>query len=497
MAEGGLTARRWAALVVAAGAVVAEAAVPAGSAPYAVLDAAVAVAFALGAAVAAGRSADLGLAVGATWILGTLAPSADPLLLLHRAPLAILVLTYPGGRAHPLLVVAAVAAPFAPEGAAVTAAVLTLVAVLALVGARRAPAALRAPRAAAAGAGVAIAVTAGLAAADLGAPTTLLVAYELVLLATAAGLLGARWSAAGGLVVELGSAPAGAPVTARLAEALRDPSLVLRLRLAGGEWTDEAGHPAPDPAGDGERRALLRRRLDDGTDVALLHDPAAVPDRAAAESAVAVAATAVDNARRDRELRARIEQLRRLRRGLLDAADEERRQLELELRSGPLREAEELERLLRNVPGAEALRDELARARAELTGIAQGLYPASLLERGLAGSLADAAARSPLPVTLAVDDVPLAPPAALTAYYVVTEALANVVKHAGASSARIELRAAAGDAVLRIADDGAGGADPAGGGLSGLRERVRAVDGELRVASEPGEGTTVEARLPL
>ena len=461
------------------------------------LDAAVALAFAAGAAVAAGRSADLGLAVGATWILGTLAPSADPLLLLHRAPLALLILTYPGGRARPVLAVIVLAAPFAPEGAAVTAAVLALAAAAAVAGARRAPAALRAPRAAAAVAGVGIAVTAGLAAADLGDPTALLVAYELVLLATAAGLLGARWSAAGGLVVELGSAPAGAPVTARLAEALRDPSLALRLRLTGGEWTDEAGHPAPDPAADDGQRALLRRRLDDGTEVALLHDPTAVPDRAAAESAVAVAATAVDNARRDRELRAQVEQLRRLRRGLLDAADEERRQLELELSSGPLREAEALERLLRDVPEADALRDELARARAELADIAQGLYPTSLLERGLAGSLADAAARSPLPVTLAVDDVPLAPPVALTAYYVATEALANVVKHAGASSARIELRAAGEHAELRVADDGVGGADPAGGGLSGLQERVRAVDGELRVRTAPGGGTVIEARLPL
>jgi signal transduction histidine kinase len=496
VAEGGLSARRWAALAVAGGAVAAELAVPAGSTPYAVLDATVAVAYALGAALARGRTADLALAVGAAWILGTLDPSADPLLLLHRAPLALLILTFPGARlwapaGRAALAVAALAAPFA--GATGTAAVLAAVALVAAKDARGAPAALRAPRAAAAVAGVAIAATAGVAAAGLGDPTTVLVVYELVLIATAAGLLGARWSAAGGLVVELGAAPAGAPVTARLAEALRDPSLALRLRLADGGWTDEAGQPAPDPAADGGRRALLRRRLDDGTEFALLHDPAAVPDRAAAESAVAVAATAVDNARRDRELRAQIEQLRRLRRGLLDAADEERRQLELELRSGPLREAEELERLLSDVPEAAPLRDELARARAELADIARGLYP---LEAGLPAALEEAAARSPVPVALGLDDVALAPPVALTAYYVATEALANVVKHAGADSVRIELRAADGHAVLRIADDGAGGADPAGGGLSGLRERVRAVDGELRVHSPPGAGTVVEARLP-
>ena len=72
--------------------------------------------------------------------------------------------------------------------------------------------------------------------------------------------------------------------------------------------------------------------------MALVHDPVAIADPAAAESAVAVAATAVDNARRETEVRERIEQLRRLRRGLLEAADEERRALEEELRLGPLRE---------------------------------------------------------------------------------------------------------------------------------------------------------------
>ena len=78
-----------------------------------------------------------------------------------------------------------------------------------------------------------------------------------------------------------------------------------------------------------------------------------------------------------------------------------------------------------------------------------------------------------------------------------TEALANVVKHAGATQ-RADRAAGAGEhAELRIADDGVGGADPAGGGLSGLRERVRAVDGELRVRTAPGGGTVIEARLPL
>ena len=155
-------------------------------------------------------------------------------------------------------------------------------------------------------------------------------------------------------MVELGTTPAGAPVTARLARVLHDPGLELRLRLPGGGWTDEGGRAASEPL-PVPSRAITGRVLDDGTELALIHDPAAVPDRALAESAVAVAATAIDNARRDREIRARIEELQRLRRGLLEAAYEERRQLEAELRSGPLRDVEDLERLLRDVPPDQVL----------------------------------------------------------------------------------------------------------------------------------------------
>ena len=96
-----------------------------------------------------------------------------------------------------------------------------------------------------------------------------------------------------------------------------------------------------------------------------------------------------------------------------------------------------------------------------------------------------------------LDDTALPRPIALAAYYVATEALANLAKHADAASARLELGATAGELLLRVSDDGAGGANPAGGGLSGLRDRVAAVDGELRIHSPAGGGTVVEARLPL
>ena len=451
-------------------------------------------------------------------MLGTLAgldgvPSyvAGVAVVLHRAPLVCLVLAYPGRRLRPalLLAVAALVAPFMPEegGPWATSAIVGLAALVVSARALRAPAALRPPLAAAAVAGVAVAVTGVLAAAGVGSSTELLVVYEVVLIATAAGLLAplaaGRWglAAASGLVVELGAAPAGAPVTARLASILNDPGLKLRLRFPGGAWTDELGRPAPEPAGHDGQRSVTHRVMDDGTEVALVHDPVAIPDRAVAESAVAVAATAIDNARRDRDVRTRIEELRRLRRGLVDAADEERRQLEVELRSGALRGVDELDAILRDLPAeaGQPLRHELALARKELIDVARGLYPRILAERGLAGAVENLASRAPIPVAFnsGKPDAPLRPDIALTAYYVASEAVANVAKHARATQVGIEITVEAGELLVRVSDDGIGNADPAGAGIAGLRDRVQAVEGRLRVHSPAGGGTVVEARMPI
>jgi hypothetical protein len=170
-----------AAALLGAGAVAAQATAPAGSFGPALLDAAVAVAFAAGAAAAAAaspRTADLALATAAAWVLGTLAsldgvPAylAGVAVLLHRAPLALLVLTYPGrrlrGAAESALALGALLAPLAPghSGAAATAAIAAAVALATAAGARHAGAPLRAPRSAAAAAGAAIATLTGLGAA--------------------------------------------------------------------------------------------------------------------------------------------------------------------------------------------------------------------------------------------------------------------------------------------------------------------------------------------
>src|SRR5262249_34255950 len=107
------------------------------------------------------------------------------------------------------------------------------------------------------------------------------------------------------------------------------------------------------------------------------------------------------------------------------------------------------------------------------------------------------AARAPLPVALEVRlDERLPEPVEAAAYYVASEALVNVVKHAGADSARVRAHRLDGRAVIEIEDDGAGGADPGGSGLFGLRDRVETLAGSLRIESPPGRGTLLHAGLP-
>jgi signal transduction histidine kinase len=151
---------------------------------------------------------------------------------------------------------------------------------------------------------------------------------------------------------------------------------------------------------------------------------------------------------------------------------------------------------------ARELVDEAHRAAkdalAELRDLVRGIHP-PVLDNGLADALATLAAGSGIPVELTCDLARRPTPAIETiAYFCAAELLANAAKHSGAS--RVTVRAAERDGELRLAvgDDGAGGADPAGGsGLAGLAQRVRTVDGRLEIASPPGGPTTVTAVLPL
>jgi signal transduction histidine kinase len=215
-------------------------------------------------------------------------------------------------------------------------------------------------------------------------------------------------------------------------------------------------------------------------------------------------ATAISNAQARAELAAS-------RARLVAAADETRRRIERNLHDGTQQRIVTLALKVRGVrdavsPALPALGAELAEVEEDLSAlleevreIGRGLHPAILSHGGLGPALEVLAGHSALPVELDVRAPQSLPePVEVAAYYVVAEALANAVKYASASVARVDIEEDAGALRLRIEDDGVGGADPAGGsGLIGLSDRVESLGGTISVTSPHGEGTTVVVELPL
>ena len=215
-------------------------------------------------------------------------------------------------------------------------------------------------------------------------------------------------------------------------------------------------------------------------------------------------ATAISNAETGAQLAAS-------RARVMATADETRRRIERDLHDGIQQRLVSLGLELR---GAEAmvppqqteLRTELskttkglAEALEDLQEISRGIHPAILSRGGLGPALKTLARRSPVPVELDMDaDGRLPQPLEAAVYYVVSEALTNAAKHAGASGLRVRVRAHDQHVDISVEDDGLGGADPAhGSGLIGLKDRVEALGGELEVSSPPGAGTSLRARVPI
>jgi signal transduction histidine kinase len=193
------------------------------------------------------------------------------------------------------------------------------------------------------------------------------------------------------------------------------------------------------------------------------------------------------------------------------AVDESSRRIERDLHDGVQQHLATLVVQLRVAAcdvtaGPDELREVLAQAATaviaaldEVREIARGIHPAVLSEGGLAPALRALARRSAVPVELTVSTGGrLAERVELTAYYVVSELLANAVKHARASVVRVTVLRQDGTLRLSIRDDGVGGADPArGSGLTGLHDRVEGVGGTILIQSPAGAGTTVLVSVPL
>jgi signal transduction histidine kinase len=323
-----------------------------------------------------------------------------------------------------------------------------------------------------------------------------------------AGLLNARLARAsvGDLVVELRAGPAD--LRTPLAQALRDPSLSLVYWLPQfGSWVDQDGKEVDLPT-DGPRGTTLIER--DGKPVAaLVHDPALKEEPELLDAVAAAAAIALENGRLQAELRANLDELRGSRARVLEAGQRERQRLERDLHDGAQQrlialslDLGVLEARLDGDPDANALltkvRNEVAVSLAELRDVARGLHPAVLSAHGLAVALESLAARATVPVRLTVElDGRVAEPVEVAAFYVVSESLANIGKHAHATSATVDVTRDGGELVVEVVDDGIGGADTErGSGLRGLADRVEALGGRLRIWTPRGGGTRVRAELP-
>ena len=213
----------------------------------------------------------------------------------------------------------------------------------------------------------------------------------------------------------------------------------------------------------------------------------------------------------DAELRASLAELRASRARIVQAGDAERRRLERDLHDGAQSRLVALKLLLSRArlrargtdEGLEAMLadavDELGTSLSELRELARGIHPAVLTDQGLEPALQALASRAPVPVTVAADagDGRLPGPVESAAYFVVSEALANVAKYAQATEAAVAVRRENGVVTVDVTDDGIGGADVTrGSGLRGLTDRVAALDGTLAVESPAGAGTRLHAEIP-
>lgn len=282
-----------------------------------------------------------------------------------------------------------------------------------------------------------------------------------------------------------------------LREALRDPGLRTAYWVEDRQqWVTDAGLPVEPGLEEVEVRRL-------GREVARIAIGPGV-DRELAEAASAEALPELENAGLRAAISLQLVEVRESRARIAAAQLAERRRIERDLHDGA---QQRLLALALNLRAAQlngrALPEAVDRAIAELQGavaelreLANGLQPALLGDAGLAAALDDLATRLPLPVEVRATERRFPAAVEATAWFIVCEAITNAVKHADATRIEVEVSAAGGAVVVRVGDDGRGGADPDGSGLRGIADRAEAVGGSLRVEDRAGGGTTVTGELP-
>ncbi|MBA3283234.1 MAG: hypothetical protein H0U29_13505 [Acidimicrobiia bacterium] len=335
------------------------------------------------------------------------------------------------------------------------------------------------------------------------------------------GLLRSRLAgySVGELVVELGDKGTGGELRAAVSRALGDPSAEVAYWMPDlGIYADADGRPVELTTDDLARAVTVIERAGERIG-ALVHDSALREEPQLLDSVCAAAGLAMENERLHTEVLTRLAEVSASRARIVEAADAERRRVERNLHDGAQQrlvslslalamarnrlagEAECSEPGSRTVGVEELLSeaaDELILALRELRELARGIHPAILTEEGLGAAVESLAERAPVPVeVLGHPDGVLPPSVEAAAYYVVSEALANVAKYAKASSVRVTIGRGGRGLRVEVADDGVGGATShPGSGLEGLADRLATLDGRLVVESHPGTGTRVTAEIP-
>jgi signal transduction histidine kinase len=350
-----------------------------------------------------------------------------------------------------------------------------------------------------------------LAPAFLAIQRTTLTVIGLAPVAFLLGLLDARLarSAVGDLVIELRSEPAPADLRDALARTLGDPDLTLAYWLPDfASYADLDGRPVT-LAGQADGRATTLIDRDGEHVAALLHNPGLKDEPELLDAVTAATGIALENARLHAELKARLDELRGSRARVIEVSQKERQRLERNLHDGAQQrlialslELSLLEDRLHADPHAttrlDRARREIATSLDELRDVAHGIHPAVVSGHGLEIALEQLAARAPVPVRLNVEVAGRLPEhLEVAAFYLVSESLANIGKHANARSATVDVVRTNGEVVVEVVDDGIGGADTErGSGLRGLADRVEALEGRLRVWSPRGGGTRLRAEIP-
>jgi signal transduction histidine kinase len=335
------------------------------------------------------------------------------------------------------------------------------------------------------------------------------IVYFAIPIVFAVGLLRTRLhrGAVADLVLDLEAHPGALELRDAVARALGDPSLELGFWLPDeGRCVTAEGRPI-EPVAVAGRRATTTIERDGRRLAVLVHDPGL--DGGLVQAVGAAASLAIANARLEAALVAQLAEVRASRARIVAAADLERRRIERDLHDGAqqrllgVRLGLRLARTRLDEGNVAAATEVLAEADSavvdaveELRALARGIHPPILTEEGLGPALSALARRAPLPIELSIETDRLPPAVEATCYFVAAEATANIVKHATATRASIDVDVLNGVVTLVVADNGVGGANADGAGLRGLRDRVEAIRGRFEVDSPPVGGTRVSASIP-